>query len=111
MPYVPVEITPEQLTAFETEHEDICVVRGTAKAPWVYVMKRPTRQQTIAYKQHAKRNLSTASEALLRHIVLAPTGEQLQKQIDRWPFGVDAAISSDSFQEFVGITIDEQVKE
>lgn len=110
MVYVPVQVTDEQLAAFEAEHEDILVLRGGERSPWTYVLRRPTRQETIGYKQHAKKDASTASEALVRRIVLFPNAGDLDKQINRWAFSVDAVVGSDAFQEFIGLAVSDQLK-
>lgn len=112
MAYVPVTVSDEQLSQLEEHHEDILVLRGSERAPWLLVVKRPNRQQTIAYKQHAKKDSTTANEALFRHITVFPAAKDpdFDRQLNRWPLLCDAAAGSESFADFLGTTVNEQVK-
>lgn len=108
--FEPIVLSEEKRNALEEEHEDILVLKGPEKAPWVVVLKRPTRQQAIAYKNHAKRNSETANEQLVRATCVFPTGDDFDRQLTRWPFSVDGIADSQSFKDFVGIAVDESVK-
>lgn len=110
MAYVPVEVTDEQIAALEAEHEDVLVLRGGERSPWVIVARRPTRQESIGYKTHAKKEPATSSEALLRRVTVAPSGADLDKQLNRWPFLCDAVVASERFQEFIGLAVSDQLK-
>ena len=109
--FVPFVITDEQIQALEDEHEDVLVLRGPEKAPWIAVLRRPTRQETIGYKTHAKRDSTTANEQLIRATCLFPKkGEDFDRQLARWPFFVDGLADSKSFKDFVGITVESDLK-
>ena len=110
MAYVPVTITDDELATLESEHEDVLKLGGGERAPWVIVLRRPKRQETIAFKQHANRDIATANEALVRRITVAPKGEDLEKMIDRWPFLCDAVASSEAFKDFIGLAVGAQLK-
>lgn len=110
MAYVPVSVSDEELARLEEKHEDIIMLRGGERAPWVMVLRRPTRQETLAFKQHAKKNQESANEALIRRITVAPQGDDLERQIERWPLLCDAAANNDAFQDFIGATVSEQQK-
>ena len=110
-PYVPVTLSEEQQQKLEDEHEDILVLRGpSAISPWLFVVRRPNRQETIGYKQAAKRDQTTANEVLIRRITVFPKGDDLEKQLARWPFVPDGIADNEAFKEFVGIAVDESLK-
>lgn len=109
-PYVPIELTDDKRQELEDEHEDILVLRGTERAPWVIVVRRPTRQETIGYKAHARKDNLTANEQLLARITVYPTGADYDRQVARWPFIPDGVAASKVFNEFVGIAVDESLK-
>lgn len=108
--YEPPKLSPERLAELEEAHDDVLVLSGSEKAPWTVAVKRPNRQQTIAYKTHGKRDSTTANEQLLRQISVFPTGPDLDALLARWPFLPDGIAASDPFKDFLGITTDEQVK-
>jgi len=110
--FVPLTITDAQIADLDEEHEDILVLRGPEKAPWVCVVRRPTRKETVAFKNHAKRDSATANEQLIRAICVFPSGksEDFERQLNRWPFFVDGLTDTKSFKDFVGITVEEDVK-
>jgi hypothetical protein len=111
-PYEPVILTLEKLAELEETHgeDNLLVMKGTERAPFVVALRRPDRKETIAYKDHAKRNSATANEQLLRKISVFPTGDDLEKQLARWPFLPDGVCDSAVFRDFVGIAVDESVK-
>lgn len=108
--FVPIEVTPEQIAALEDQHEDVLVLRGSEMAPWVAVLRRPTRQEAIGYKTHGKRDSTTANEQLITRICVFPAKEDFQRQLARWPFFVDGIADSPVFKEFVGISVDADLK-
>lgn len=108
--YVPPVLTDEKLKELEDEHEDVLVLRGTEIAPWCAVVRRPNRKETIAYKSQARRDPATANETLIRLICLFPRGDEFQRMLDRWPFLVDGVAQSPAFNNFIGLTVDEQLK-
>jgi hypothetical protein len=110
MAFTPVTFTEEQRKALEEKHEDILVLKGNERAPWLAVMKRPSRQEAVGYKTHAKRDQATANEQLLRAIIVHPTGEDLEKQLARWPLFVDGIVDTQAFRDFVGISVDDSLK-
>ena len=108
--FVPFTITDEALAALEDEHEDILVLKGPEKAPWIAVLRRPTRQEAIGYKTHAKRDSTTANEQLITRICVFPKGDDFQRQLARWPLFVDGLAGSESFKDFIGITVENDLK-
>lgn len=111
MAYTPVTITPEELNALETEHEDIMRFDGDPDlAPWIVIVRRPKRQEAIAFKQHATRDIATANEALVRRITVFPKGDDLEKMFDRWHMLCDGIASSDRFKAFIGLAVGSQLK-
>lgn len=117
MAYVPVEADEKLLAELEEKHEDVLVIRGSSKAPWLLVVRRPKRNETILFKQQAKRAPELAAENLLRMITVHPDPRDkssdpnpFDKQVDRWPFLCESAFNSDAFQEFLGLTVEAQVK-
>ena len=108
--FAPPELDEESRARLEEEHEDILVLRGGEKAPWTIVLCRPNRQQTIAFKQHARKDPSTANEALLRRIVVFPKGEDLEKVFARWPLVPDFIADSAAFKGFLGGAVDDDKK-
>lgn len=108
--FVPLTISDERLAELEAEHEDVLVMKGPEMAPWLAVVRRPTRQETIGFKTHAKRDSTTANEQLVRAICVFPKGEDLARQIARWPLFVDGLCDSKTFRDFVGITVDNDLK-
>jgi len=108
--FVPITISDEEIALLEDEHEDVLVCRGTEKAPWIAVCRRPTRQEAIGYKTHAKRDSTTANEQLITRICVFPKGADFQRQLARWPLFVDAIAVAESFKDFVGITVEHDLK-
>lgn len=109
--FVPFTITDEEIQALDDEHEDVLVLRGPEQAPWIVVLRRPTRQETIGYKMHAKRDSTTANEQLIRAVCVFPKkGDDFDRQIKRWPFFVDGVADSKPFKDFVGITVENDLK-
>lgn len=112
--YEPITITDEQLAALDTEHDDVHVFRGKPKAPWLCVIRRPTFQETQAYKalagDPAKKPL--ANVKLITAISVYPKGgsPEWQRQLDRWSFFPDGLADSEDFKEFVGITLADNEK-
>jgi hypothetical protein len=111
MAYVPVTLSDDQKAKLEEEHEDILVLRGNEqRAPWLVAIRRPKRTETIGYKAAAKRDATTANEQLVRKITVYPTGADLEKQLDRWPFLCDGIADSEAFKDFLGLSTSEDLK-
>ncbi len=110
MAYTPVTLSDEQKIALEAEHEDILVMKGGDRAPWLMVLRRAKRQETIGYKQHHKRDSTTANEQLVRKITIFPVGNDMEKQLDRWPFLCDGIADAESFKDFLGLSAAEDLK-
>lgn len=110
--FKPLELTPEMEADLEEKHEDILVLRGPEEAPWVVALRRPSRQETIAYKHAAKSSAATASEALVRAICVFPEAktQDFERQLQRWPFFVDGLVDARKFRNFVGITVENDLK-
>ncbi len=105
--FIPITITDEELARLDSEHDDVCVFRGKPMAPWLAVIRRPTFQESQAYKamasDAAKKPL--ANVKLITAICVYPKGgsEDWKRQFDRWPFFPDGLSDSDTFKEFVGL--------
>lgn len=112
MAYQPVpQLTDEQKASLESEHEDVLVLRGDPDmSPWLMALRRPKRQETLGYKSHAKRDQTTANEQLIRKIAVYPVGNDLEKQLERWPFLPDGICDDERFKRFIGITVDADLK-
>jgi hypothetical protein len=109
--YEPVKLDDATKDALEEKHEDILVLTGDAEmSPWLVVVRRPTRQETLGYKQHAKRDQTTANEQLIRKLTVYPSGEELEKQHTRWPFFPDGIVSDDKFSRFMGLSVEASLK-
>lgn len=109
--YTPVTLSDETKSALDSEFDDILVMRGGARAPWLVVLRRPKRQETIGYKAHAKRDPTTANEQLIRKIACYPKDNDFEKQLERWPFLCDGIADSEAFKDFLGLTVSEDLKE
>lgn len=111
-PYEPVTLSEEKLAELEEEHEDVLVIRGSEKAPWLVVLRRPKREEAILFKQAAKRDSTTANEQFVRRICVYPKpgDEAFEKQVRRWALMTDGIAISPGFQEFLGITIENDLK-
>ena len=107
--YVPLEISKEDLARLEEEHEDISVYRGTERAPWLVVVRRPTFQESQAYKTMGADPIKKplANVKLITAISVFPKNgtEDWKKQFDRWPFFPDGIADSDDFKDFIGIAL------
>lgn len=110
MAFQKVELTDEKRAALEAENEDILVLSGPEKAPWLVAIRRPTRQETIGFKTHAKRDETTANEQLVRRIAVFPPAVDMDRQLERWPLMCDGIGNSTSFKEFLGFTVEEHIK-
>lgn len=110
MAYTPVELSDAQKSALEAEHEEILILRGNAKAPWLVAMRRAKRPETIGYKNHAKRDATTANEMLVRKIAVFPTDRAFEDQLERWPFLCDGIADSEPFKDFLGLSVAEDLK-
>lgn len=108
--YAPVVLDEETRQRLEDEHGDILVLKGGEKAPWVMVVRRPTRPETLAYKGAAKKQDGTANEQLVRRVTVFPAGADLERQLARWPFMPDGIVDAPAFKEFIGIAADADLK-
>ncbi len=111
-PYVPVTLDEETRARLEDQHEDILVVKGGERAPWVLVLRRPNRQETLAFKAHARKDSATANEALIRRVTVYPDPKSadFDKQLERWALIPDFVADSQSFKEFLGGGIESDLK-
>lgn len=111
--FTPPTPSPELIAKLEDEHEDVIVIRGTERAPWAVILRRPTRQESILYKQHGKKDgpqSVTANDAFVRKIAVWPEMSTLEAIIAKWPFMPDAVTSNSGFKEFVGAEGSEDLK-
>ncbi len=111
MAFTPVTITDEQKASLEEKHEDILICTGDPEfSPWLVVVRRPTRQETIGFKAHAKKDETTANEQLVRRIAVFPSAADLDRQIERWPLLCDGISGSDKFRKFLGFNVEASLK-
>lgn len=110
--YEPITITDEELARLDAEHDDVFAFRGKSKAPWLAVVRRPTFQESQAYKamaaDPAKKPL--ANVKLITAICVYPKGEDWKRQFDRWPFFPDGLADSEAFKDFIGVSMAEDEK-
>jgi len=110
--YVPLEISDEDLAKLDAQHDDVFAFRGKPKSPWLAVIRRPTFQETQAYKamvsDPAKKPL--ANVKLITALCVYPTGDDWKRQFDRWSFFPDGLTDSDDFKEFVGLSMADNEK-
>ncbi len=107
------EPTPVELEELEEKHRSILVVRGhPEKSPWLVVLRRPKRQEMIAYKAQRKREGQdmTSNEALIKRLVVFPDpakSTDLDVMIDEYPFFPDGIVGLKSFNDFIGANAEE----
>jgi hypothetical protein len=101
----------ERLAALDSEHDGVAVLMGPEKAPFLYVIRRPTAHELSSYSAEVKRGKTLeANRLLLRAITVYPERAQVEQQIARWPASAGAALTSTTFEEFSGGVIDEHRK-
>ena len=110
MSYQPVTPTQEQLSELEQKHGDLLVLSGGKRSPYTLVFRRPNRQETIGYKLHVKKDSTTASEALLKRIAVFPPKAELEQLLETYGFAADFCINHESFQDFVGLASEADLK-
>lgn len=103
MSYQLVTPTQEQLDELESKHGDLLVLQGGKRSAYLMVFRRPTRQETIGYKLHVKKDATTASEALCKRIVVFPDKPVLDELLDKFGFAADFCLNSEEFQDFTGM--------
>jgi hypothetical protein len=108
--FAPLKLDDELKARLEDTHEDILILKGSERSPWIYVVRRPNRKEVLAYKHHAKRQDGTANEQFIRHITVFPTGDDLERQLERWPLAPDAISDASAFKDFVGFSVNEDLK-
>ena len=113
--FEPVTLSDEDRDRLEDEHGDVLVLRGSERAPWLMVLRRPTRPETLAYKSQARRENAngspgTANEALMKRITVYPEQARMDVQFARWPLLADGIADATAFREFVGIAVDADLK-
>lgn len=112
MSYQTVEPTQELLNELEQKHGDILLLRGDKRmAPYLFVFRRPKRQETIGYKVHLKKDSTTANEELIRRIAVYPDKPEIEKIFDIFSFAPDGCVNNSDFQNFVGISTAADLKE
>ena len=105
MAYVPVTITDDRLAEFDAEHDGILIMRGSERAPFLYVLRRPTEREARAYQGMLRGkdpDVMKANRLFLTSMCVHPTGAELEGQIARWPASPGAVLASEAFTEFSG---------
>ncbi len=119
--FAPLTISQEQVDALEKEHGDICVFRGTEKAPWLAVLRLPTFEEVQAFKALAADPVPSksgmANLRLIQAICVFPPGgkpsapgAEWKAQVDHWSLFPDGLSSKKAFRDFVGLEMDESEK-
>jgi hypothetical protein len=104
----PDDATLEQLDA---EHDGVHVFRGPERAPFCYVVRRPTPKELSTYAAECKRGKThEANRLLLLALAVYPDRAAVDQQITRWPASAGACLSSDAFTEFYGGVLAEHQK-
>lgn len=104
----PDDATLEQLDA---EHDGVHDFRGPERAPFVYVVRRPTPKELSAYNAENKRGRTLeANRLLLLAITVYPDRAEVDQQITRWPASAGTCLTSDAFTEFCGGVLAEHQK-
>ncbi len=112
--YEPLQISDEALALLDNEHDDVFAFRGKPTAPWIAVVRRPTFQESQAYKamagDPAKKPL--ANVKLITAICVFPKGgsDEWTSQFNRWPFFPDGIADSEAFKDFVGLSMADDEK-
>lgn len=106
--YEPLTITPEQVSALETEHGDVMVCQGPERAPWLCVVRRPTTEEAAAFVDTAnnaqKKNYAITKLVTAISVYPKKDSEEWRKQYSAFslfPFGVFAW---EPFQEFTALS-------
>ena len=110
MSYQPVTPTQEQLAELEQKHGDLLVMSGGKRSAYCVVFRRPNRQETIGYKMHVKKDSTTASEAMFKRIAVFPDKQTLEELIEKFPLASDFCLNHESFQDFVGLASEADLK-
>lgn len=92
------------------EDHDVVAFCGRGPKRWTAVLRRPTRQETIGFKQALKQEQGNAGAKLLKRICLHPAGADFDRQLEEVPFFPDGIAEHKAFREFVGVAIDVQGK-
>lgn len=105
--YVPLTITNEQLDALDEEHDDVMPLKGSERAPWLCVVRRPNAEEALAYKTMAADPLkkTSANVKLITAISVYPKKDtdEWKRQYSRWPLFPDGLVAKKCFEEFCGL--------
>lgn len=101
----------DKLAALDSEHDGVVVLLGPEKAPFCYVVRRPTAQELSSYHAEIKRGKTLpANRLLMLALAVYPDKDAVDRQIARWPASAGTSLTSDTFTEFSGGVIDEHRK-
>lgn len=111
----PPELTAAKLAELDAEHEDVLVLRGDDEmSPWVVVIKRPSRPQTIQYKTTSRKaegnQAVLANEQLLRQIIVWPEQHHVDAMFARWSMLADGIALDSTFKRFIGVATEAGLK-
>jgi hypothetical protein len=111
----PPVLTQEIIDRLEAEHEDLFVMRGDPDlSPWVMVLKRPTRPQTLLWKSNSRKTEGQqaviANEQLIRATVVWPEVHHVDAQIAKFSLMPDAIVNNDRYRAFIGVAADADLK-
>lgn len=110
MAFEPVKLDDAKRAELEQAHEDILVLRGGDMAPWLVVLRRPNRKETVGYKRAVKMEDEEANYEFVKRICVFPDEAKFDEQLDRWGLFVDGIAMSPSFKQFIGLAAQAQVK-
>jgi hypothetical protein len=111
----PPQLTQDILDQLEAEHEDLIIMRGDPDmSPWVMVLKRPTRPQTLLWKSNSRKTdgqqAVIANEQLIRATVVWPETHHVDAQIAKFSLMPDAIVNSERYRAFIGVAADADLK-
>lgn len=112
--YQPLTISDEELAKLDEQYDDVFVFKGRPLSPWIAVLRRPTYDDTQAYKALAQEPMkrSIANTKLITALCVFPKGNspEWKAQLERWPFFVDGICETDDFKDFVGMSVANSAK-
>lgn len=110
MAFAPVKLDDAKRAELEQQYEDILVLRGGDMAPWLVVIRRPNRKETLGYKRSIKMEDEEANYEFIKRICVFPDEAKFEEQLDRWGLFCDGIAMSLAFKQFIGIAAQSQVK-
>lgn len=106
--------TEEELAALDEKHGDVLHIKSPSEmSPWAIVLRRPTRPETMKWKADSRRDGNQAvlaNEAFVRTLAVWPAPHVIDLMISRWSMFPDGVVTSPGFRDFIGISVDNDLK-